>query len=61
MTLDDRRHRRWHPKLPILVKKWLKENGLSNLEVTNVKDFRMIKLYDDRAVSIEKNTGRILS
>lgn len=45
----------------ILVKKWLKKHGLPNLEVTNVKDFRMAKLYDDRAVAVEKNTGKILS
>ena len=27
------------------------------LEVTNVKDFRMISLYDDRAITVEFNTG----
>lgn len=28
------------------------------LEVTNVKDFRMRELWDDRAIQVEKNTGR---
>lgn len=31
------------------------------LQVTDRKDFSMIELYDDRAVSIESNTGRILT
>jgi hypothetical protein len=30
------------------------------LTVTNVKDFGMIDLWDDRAVCVEHNTGRIL-
>lgn len=30
------------------------------LPVTNLKDFGMIELWDDRAVCVEKNTGRIL-
>ena len=29
------------------------------LEVTNVKDLGMIELWDDRAIGVEKNTGRI--
>lgn len=29
------------------------------LEITNVKDFDMIELWDDRAVQVEKNTGLI--
>ncbi len=44
-----------------LIKTWLKDNGLPDLEVTNVKDFMMVKLYDDRAVAVEANTGKILS
>lgn len=30
------------------------------LPVTNVKDFGMIELWDDRAVAVEHNTGRVL-
>ena len=28
------------------------------LEITNVKDFGMIELWDDRAIQVEFNTGR---
>jgi hypothetical protein len=40
------------------IKLWLKSNGLPELDVTNKKDFGMIELWDDRAVQVEKNTGR---
>lgn len=40
------------------VKKWLAENGLPDLEVTNRKDFAMIELWDDRAVQVVANTGK---
>lgn len=39
------------------VTDWLKENGLAGLTVTNVKDFGMVELWDDRAVRVRKNTG----
>ena len=42
------------------VKKWLKKNGLPDIEVTNVKDYQMKRLYDDRAIRVEQNTGRLL-
>lgn len=31
------------------------------LEVTCSKDYAMVALFDDRAISVEKNTGRITS
>lgn len=37
---------------------WLAKHGLPPLEITNVKDFGMMELWDDRAVQIEMNTGR---
>ncbi|WP_163834583.1 hypothetical protein [Spartinivicinus ruber] len=40
------------------VEKWLTEHGLAGLEVTNVKDFRMIELWDDRCVQISTNKGK---
>lgn len=43
-----------------LIKKWLVENGLPELEITNVKDFGMTALYDDRCVQVETNTGRLI-
>lgn len=41
------------------IKKWLKTHELPDLEVTNLKDEHMTKLWDDRAVSVEKNTGEV--
>ena len=43
-----------------LIRKWLKANGLPELEITNIKDYEMQRLYDDRAVQVEQNTGRII-
>lgn len=40
------------------IKIWLKSNGLPELDVTNKKDSGMVELWDDRAVQVEKNTGR---
>jgi hypothetical protein len=41
----------------VFVEEWLKKWGFPPLEVTNVKDFKMARLYDDRAVQVEENTG----
>jgi hypothetical protein len=43
-----------------MIHRWLNENGLPEFEVTNVKDFDMIRLYDDRAVQVITNTGEIV-
>jgi len=43
------------------VEQWLKDNGLPDLEVTNIKDYGMRKLYDDRAIQVIKNTGEIIN
>lgn len=40
------------------IQDWCQEYGLPRLEVTNVKDFGMIELWDDRAVGVVPNTGR---
>ncbi len=42
------------------IRAWMAQNGLPDLEITNVKDFYMERLYDDRAIRVERNTGRIL-
>jgi len=47
-------------QLPI-IRKWLKTNDLPELEITNIKDYYMIKLYDDRCIQVEKNTGRLIT
>jgi hypothetical protein len=44
-------------QLPI-IREWLKDYDLSELEITNFKDYQMTKLYDDRCVQVEKNTGQ---
>ncbi len=43
-----------------LIEKWCQEHVGMILAVTDKKDFDMWKLYDDRAVCVERNTGRIL-
>jgi hypothetical protein len=44
-----------------LIQDWLeKECGLPRLEVTNIKEFNMVELYDDRAVQVEFNTGELV-
>jgi hypothetical protein len=43
--------------------RWCDDNNLRRLHITNVKDFAMDELYDDRAVAVavEPNTGRLLT
>lgn len=42
------------------VKKWLKEQGLPDLEVTNIKGMDMTYIFDDRAIQVEKHKGNLL-
>lgn len=41
------------------VKDWLGRNGLGGLAITNVKDADMVELWDDKAVRVERNTGKV--
>lgn len=44
-----------------LIQDWCLTHIGQKLEVTNIKDFEMIELWDDRCVRVEANTGeRIL-
>lgn len=43
------------------VRRWLKEHGLSGCDVTNEKTPDMERFYDDRAVSIKRDTGQVKS
>ncbi len=43
------------------IQEWCLEHIGAVLPVTNVKDFAMVELWDDRAISVEYNTGRITS
>jgi hypothetical protein len=49
------------PEQLVLIQQWLRRHGLPPLEITNAKDFNMVRLYDDRCVQVETNTGRIIS
>jgi len=42
------------------IQVWLVKNGLPALEVTCKKDYAMLELYDDRAIQVEMNTGRLI-
>lgn len=41
------------------IKKWLQKHDLPDLDVTNLKDPGMTEFWDDKAVAVEKNTGKI--
>jgi hypothetical protein len=41
-----------------LVRLWMAYYGLPDLEITATKDRFMLELWDDRAIQVEKNTGR---
>jgi hypothetical protein len=42
------------------IKAWCKRHIGQELAVTCIKDYQMIELYDDRAIQVEKNTGRLI-
>jgi len=42
------------------IERWCLRHIGEILEVTNEKDYHMIELWDDRAIPVEKNTGRVL-
>lgn len=46
-------------QLPI-IRQWLMDNDLPELEITYAKDYYMQRLYDDRCIQVERNTGRLI-
>ena len=40
------------------LRRWMKEHLGEVLQITNVKDQHMQALFDDRAVNVERNTGK---
>lgn len=44
-------------KARIAINKWCLKNLGQVLEITNIKDYDMIELWDDRAFGVEKNKG----
>jgi hypothetical protein len=43
------------------IRQWCLKHIGQALPITNEKDLAMIELWDDRCVTVQKNTGRILS
>jgi hypothetical protein len=42
-----------------VIEKWCEEHIGEVLEVTNIKDYGMVEVWDDRAVGVKINTGEI--
>jgi len=42
-----------------IIQDWCEFHIGERLEVTCRKDFRMVELWDDRAVRVERNTGKV--
>lgn len=42
------------------VRTWLYAHDLPDLQVTNIKGFDGLEFWDDRAIRVEMNTGRVL-
>lgn len=49
-----------NPRALPYIKKWLEKQGLGDLDVTNIKDMNLIRIYDDQCRQVERNTGRII-
>jgi hypothetical protein len=47
-------------EIEVTIKEWCLEHLGMVLAVTCVKDYGIRKIYDDRAVQVEYNTGRII-
>lgn len=43
-----------------IVQAWCQVHVGQVLEVTNVKDYGCVEIWDDRAIRVEANTGRII-
>lgn len=43
------------------IEKWCEEHIGRKLEVTCIKDYDMITLYDDRCIAVVPNTGELIS
>ena len=44
-----------------MVQDWCFEHLSTRLDVTAEKDFRMLALWDDRAITVQHNTGKLLT
>jgi hypothetical protein len=41
-----------------IIQAWVEKHGLGRLEVTNQKDYDLIRFYDDRAIQVLPNQGK---
>lgn len=41
----------------IKVSRWLEDNEIGGLAITNKKDWEMLELWDDRAIRVRHNVG----
>ena len=59
---DDARKEQYQnvARVKAVIEAWCMEHIGFILPITNVKDYGMWVLYDDRCVQVEKNTGRLL-
>jgi len=48
------------PKTVEAIEKWTKQHIGQVLEITNKKDMHMKAIFDDKAVRVEKNTGKLI-
>lgn len=46
------------PEVVAAIEKWCIRHLRQKLPITNVKDFAMVEMWDDRAVQVIPNTGR---
>jgi hypothetical protein len=46
------------PKSIPIIQDWAEKHGLGRLEVTNQKDYDLIRYYDDRAIQVVPNLGK---
>jgi len=44
-----------------IIQAWAEKHGLGRLEVTNQKDYDLIRFYDDRAIQMLPNQGKTVS
>jgi len=49
-----------HSAITKTIEDWTEKFIGTRLAVTCEKDYKMIRLYDDRAVQVEPNTGRLI-
>lgn len=57
-TRDDRE---FAARQKALIEQWCWDILGEKLRVTATKDFKMLELWDDRAIRVETNTGHVLS